>query len=1776
MINLSILLISLLLATAATADSAACSALERHELERRLSTKTPYRAIANYNDTQPIYNGCHPTRIWSIIRHGTRNPSKSVILHAQKRLVELQAQLLQQSQPNLCPDDLRQLRRWSWEHIEPDDEKFLVAEGEDELIELAERMQLRFPQLLPDLYNPEWFYMKYTATQRTLQSARSFATGLFGRHRINAIVYPRPLKQDPVLRMMESLYNERITKSKSTKITTQVSANSEQMYDDGNTGSTAAVVVDGNERTKGKCNKMTPSDGNTGKITGKRTSTNKMTTTTQQANSEGGGDPVQQRKTKTKYHADSSDWTLWPTTAQDEALFEFTHDDEIPLSFAAKRHQESIEPLIYERHPWRIRERMKTASVALVLCLNIGVDPPDVVKIQPCSRLECWIDPSSVSVPKAMELIGSNLQMQYERWQPRARYKKCNDPTVEDVKKLCTSLRRNAKGERILFHYNGHGVPKPTANGEIWVFNRTFTQYIPLSIFELINWMAAPSIYVYDCSNAGIIINSFQPFAEQHEHELEKAMAAGQSSSATQQLVSYKNCIHLAACAANEILPMNAQLPADLFTSCLTTPINIALKWYAMQEKLGMVPRIQSELIDKIPGKVNDRRTMMGELNWIFTAITDTIAWNTLPRELFQRLFRQDLLVASLFRNFLLAERILRSHDCTPVSLPALPPCHRHAMWKAWDLVVDLALQQLPDILELQAPYRQLPFFEHQLTAFQVWLDSESESRTPPEQLPIVLQVLLSQVHRLRALELLARFLDLGPWAVNLALGVGIFPYVLKLLQSSTRELRPVLVFIWAKILAVDPSCQVDLVKEYKYFLSVLQDNTVSKQHRTLSAFVLASIVHNFLLGQTSALQGPLLSICLEQLNDTSWLLRQWLAICLGMLWQNFEKARWSGARDLAHEKLYVLLRDPIPEVRAAAVFALGTFISSVTDRSEEQANNIDRIIAITLLETVGEDMSPLVRLELAGALQWMVLLFETQFVTVYLAEQVNSHSSALVSCGGERSASITHGMPHAPPPAAAQSTHSLERFAPTIRRGVSSSSISNMSSSGAASTTTATATTTTSTNFIPFQSIFTKLWLGIHNLGQDPFPAVAATAQRIIGHVRDAALCMITAKEATNATTTSSSSGNCGPNPGGGSSSSAGSAHARDLEKINNSSLSVSLPPSPNTRCNYLGGNSGESPPVGPGHHAHGHHGHHGHHGSQWVQKLRLSGGANANAETQRKLRTSSMNDETDGGAGGATAHPPSAAATVGGGGDGNNSARSSGSETNHYNNNNSDNKANNLMLQPIVQTQFIPWAISYFTRPGNQRYSSGTTNDGTSTAEEENKQRYPIDRNSTELRNRKYRYQRNEFMRQFVSQRRLNTLLTRLNDANSWARKTQFTPSLVKLLPYEPQIAVAYKEKVLVYDFVKNSVLSYATETNAETTLPSGLRKTSRLECWSSYFARVSSFELLNAQDVGLMLVAHDDGVIRVWQSTTSGGGGGGADGDDSTTTRLISAWDALPRHSTVSVSTAVATNLGTNSAASSSNLSSSSAAAAPAPAAAAASSSNLGSGSSLHYGGAGSAGIGIVTAWQQTSQHLVVGGGLHRYLRIWDVERELKLIDFQLGRDTTVRVLSPFMANRRCDTIVAGCSDGSVRLFDKRCAPHVIRVVREHAAPILHACLRADDRTLVVGCQAGKVCVFDLRGWSGWDGLTATPYEWQAGGDITAMTTHPIADAVACGNASKISIYSLKGKALSSLRSNEGFMGSRNPHPTCLSFHSFNVQLAVGFVDNTVAVYSPTPVL
>jgi regulator-associated protein of mTOR len=347
------------------------------------------------------------------------------------------------------------------------------------------------------------------------------------------------------------------------------------------------------------------------------------------------------------------------------------------MYFTEKRHDTNGIPRdpvgSWPSQDWRMKDRLKTVSAALAICLNIGVDPPDVVKTNPSAKLECWVDPTSTTgggQNKIMEQIGKKLQEQYETLSLRTRYKQYLDPSVDETKKFCISLRRNAKDERVLFHYNGHGVPLPTQSGEIWVFNKNYTQYIPVSLYDLQSWLAGPSLFVFDVSHAGNIVQNFHTFVEKHEKE--NLEAKKRDPNAVVQ--NYGDCILLAACQKNESLPTNPDLPADLFTCCLTTPIEIALRYFILQNPLQTNLSIDEF---RVPGRLQDRRSPLGELNWIFTAITDTIAWNTLPRALFKKLFRQDLMVAALFRNFLLSERIMRTYKCRPISSPELPETHQ-------------------------------------------------------------------------------------------------------------------------------------------------------------------------------------------------------------------------------------------------------------------------------------------------------------------------------------------------------------------------------------------------------------------------------------------------------------------------------------------------------------------------------------------------------------------------------------------------------------------------------------------------------------------------------------------------------------------------------------------------------------------------------------------------------------------------------------------------------------------------------------------------------------------------------------------------------------------------------------------------------------------------------------------------------------------------------------------------------------------------------------------
>ncbi|KAG5480042.1 hypothetical protein LSCM1_06464 [Leishmania martiniquensis] len=169
------------------------------------------------------------------------------------------------------------------------------------------------------------------------------------------------------------------------------------------------------------------------------------------------------------------------------------------------------------------------------------------------------------------------------------------------------------------------------------------------------------------------------------------------------------------------VLRHHPRLPSDILTSCLTTPLRMAILWFVAER-----PELQALhplLLHLFPGILTDKKTPLGQLQWYLQSITECIAWSTLSLPQYSRLFREDVYVAPLFRGYLLAERIIVGGLGGSLSVyPPVPATHSHTLWNTWDNVVERACISLLRAVR-PAPPRCASVLE-----FRSWLDVEVTS----------------------------------------------------------------------------------------------------------------------------------------------------------------------------------------------------------------------------------------------------------------------------------------------------------------------------------------------------------------------------------------------------------------------------------------------------------------------------------------------------------------------------------------------------------------------------------------------------------------------------------------------------------------------------------------------------------------------------------------------------------------------------------------------------------------------------------------------------------------------------------------------------------------------------------------------------------------------------------------------------------------------------------------------------------------------------------------
>ena len=74
-------------------------------------------------------------------------------------------------------------------------------------------------------------------------------------------------------------------------------------------------------------------------------------------------------------------------------------------------------------------------------------------------------------------------------------------------------------------------------------------------------------------------------------------------------------------------------------------------------------------------------------------------------------------------------------------------------------------------------------------------------------------------------------------------------------------------------------------------------------------------------------------------------------------------------------------------------------------------------------------------------------------------------------------------------------------------------------------------------------------------------------------------------------------------------------------------------------------------------------------------------------------------------------------------------------------------------------------------------------------------------------------------------------------------------------------------------------------------------------------------------------------------------------------------------------------------------------------------------------------------MVLEWEQSTGLLYAAGDV-RHIRVWDTHKEMKIQDIPTGADSCVTCLTSDSADR--SLMIAGCGDGTVRMYDRRQPP------------------------------------------------------------------------------------------------------------------------------------------
>lgn len=291
-----------------------------------------------------------------------------------------------------------------------------------------------------------------------------------------------------------------------------------------------------------------------------------------------------------------------------------------------------------------------------------------------------WTDIQNTPTNEFHAVVHNTYKSLYQEQRKQLRFIHLVSPSIDKFHVIGQN-RKDLPIERMLFHYIGYGYP--TSNdGTIFIRDSRTQQFVNFKIKKLLKLMKNPSFYIFDCDYAGKFIDS-----------ISKGYTAISEKNSNKNKAAFNYDDWLCLCATNddEKLLSDRNLPRDFLSSCLLSPIDMSLLCHILQFYYDSYKGPDFPL-KYFKQTLKEKNFPREDFQRLLRTIVDSIVSDFLKPELYSQLFRKDKLVASLFRNFVLAQYLLSHYNIHPKSNPQLPNMAHHPMWVQWTSALDLWL----------------------------------------------------------------------------------------------------------------------------------------------------------------------------------------------------------------------------------------------------------------------------------------------------------------------------------------------------------------------------------------------------------------------------------------------------------------------------------------------------------------------------------------------------------------------------------------------------------------------------------------------------------------------------------------------------------------------------------------------------------------------------------------------------------------------------------------------------------------------------------------------------------------------------------------------------------------------------------------------------------------------------------------------------------------------------------------------------------------------------